>query len=357
MTSVALQDIAQSDPSAARFLSLSPPSRQVARAPDFMFGVLPSKVLSEFVRGYEWVHEQGVWRIPSATLRYPYLMEASGVFANAPWANLHAGHLDPLMAQAQKEAVFAARRAGPHVLLTGPGYQVFGHWLAEFLPKLYTLDALGFDIDSLSFVVPSDTPSFALDILAFSGIRRSQIVLLEPDQALHLDLLVPTTPHNGVRGPGYLAIAGFLKGRFPKSDGSTPEHILLARSGANRACRDRDAIERTASRLGFTLVRPEALPLAEQARVCANARIIVGEYGSPLHWSLLSAPGTIVCGLRGPGFRPGFIQSAIGRALGQPTGYVFGTAERDGWTDEFTVPEAAVQECFEWLLQPHRFAV
>ena len=77
--------------------------------------------------------------------------------------------------------------------------------------------------------------------------------------------------------------------------------------------------------------------------------MIVGEYGSALHTSLFSRPGTTVCALRGSMGHPGFIQSGFGQALGQPTGYVFGEQVDQSGDGRFVIGEPDFAECLRTL--------
>jgi capsular polysaccharide biosynthesis protein len=101
-------------------------------------------------------------------------------------------------------------------------------------------------------------------------------------------------------------------------------------------------IEEMAVKANFALVYPEELSLLEQVRLFAGAREIMGEYGSALHGSLFSPEGAVICALRGTGGHPGFLQSGMGMALKQPTGYIFGEADESDPNFGFQVEEDAV---------------
>ena len=100
---------------------------------------------------------------------------------------------------------------------------------------------------------------------------------------------------------------------------------------------DRARIEAMAEDFGFTLVRPERLTVPEQIALFGGAGVIAGEYGSALHNSVFSAPGTAICALRGNARHPSLVQSGIGTAMGQETGYVFGRAEGTGAAQAFHI--------------------
>jgi capsular polysaccharide biosynthesis protein len=86
------------------------------------------------------------------------------------------------------------RIEGRAAIIHGPGYNVFGHWLIDFLPRLYILRRAGFDIATLTFIVPSDLHRFAREFLRLVGIPAAHLVaqdhraeLVQPDE-----LIAPT---------------------------------------------------------------------------------------------------------------------------------------------------------------------
>jgi len=320
-------------------------SRSVPAPPDFMFGNVPGDVLETYFR-HQWVHPAGVLEL-DATLRWPYLLSCNGSPISAPWANLHGGHLVEVWHSSHGEE----QQVGPdHVLICGPGYPIFGHWTVDFLPKLYLLQAAGHDISALHFILPEGTPEFGRELLRLCGISDGQFVPLRRSDAIRGRILVPTTVHTGVRGPAFAGAAEFLNERIGITPDRTGARLFLSRANApqSRPCRNREAIERIATDFGLSLVYPEALPLIDQIRLMAGASLVAGECGSALHSTLFSAPGTVVCGIRGSLYHPGF--AAIGRALRQPTGYVFGETDLNDPAQGFMVPDNAFRACLEAIL-------
>ena len=54
-----------------------------------------------------------------------------------------------------------------------------------------------------------------------------------------------------------------------------------------------------AGEFGFAIIAPETFPWREQVRIFTNANIVAGMFGSALHGTIFSAPGTRV-GAIGP---------------------------------------------------------
>ena len=95
---------------------------------------------------------------------------------------------------------------------------------------------------------------------------------------------------------------------------------------------------------GFRVLQPEKLPLERQLGLYRHATVIGGEYGSALHGSLFSEKNPTVFALKSTWPQPGFVQSGIGDALHQPTGYVFGES-RDRRV--FTIQPGDVEEALD----------
>jgi capsular polysaccharide biosynthesis protein len=96
-------------------------------------------------------------------------------------------------------------------------------------------------------------------------------------------------------------------------------------------------MELVAAEFGLSIIHPERLTLREQFHLIGSAGLVAGEYGSAMHSTLFADAGLIVCALRGSRFHPGFVQSAIGAALAQPTGYLFGHTNTDDPAQGFIV--------------------
>ncbi|GAB6841404.1 hypothetical protein HNR00_000639 [Methylorubrum rhodinum] len=255
--------------------------------------------------------------------------------------------------------------AEPVVLLTGPGHHMYGHWLVDFLPKLFLLDRAGHDIARLRYLLPADTPDFARTWLALLGIGPDRILPYdrERDRLACARLLVPTgLRFNGRAAPLMREAARFLLDRLAprprwrlgrrRVDRPVSRRLLIARSDNavthnRRTLVERADLEARASARGFEVVRPERLSVADQVALFRSAETILGEYGSGLHASLLANPGASVVALRDNGLDAGFLQTSLDHALGHASGYVFGTArDAEGF---FSVRPQDIDLALDWL--------
>lgn len=243
---------------------------------------------------------------------------------------------------------------GPVVSLTGPGHLIYGHWLADFLPKLFLLQRSGINPFEVKYLLPSDTPSFALSWLRLLGVSDSQLVFFEPysEAILVNHLIAPTLLRsNGRTHPLFGAaidyIVSLFRGTVGQSNGQAAEQrIYLARGDTklsfcsqlnDRRLLNREMIEEAAQGAGYMVVRPETLSIVDQIEMFRRANCIVGEYGSALHGSVFSRPGTLVCALRATALHPGFLQSGLCQSMQQKIGYVFGWAAEHGARQEFSI--------------------
>lgn len=253
----------------------------------------------------------------------------------------------------------------PAVLLAGIGHQMYGHWLVDFLPKLFLLDRAGHDIARLRYLLPTDTPDFARVWLELLGIGADRIVAYDRERDLLAcrELLVPTALRFVGRASPLMGEARrfLLRRAFPPPRWRlgrrrrTPpgtRRLLISRSNNgdtrnHRTLKERAELESRARARGYEIVRPERLSVPEQIALFRSAQTIVGEYGSGLHSSLFAPSGATVVALRDNGIELGFLQSSIDHALGHASGYVFGTArDAQGF---FSVRPQDIDFAFDWI--------
>jgi capsular polysaccharide biosynthesis protein len=263
--------------------------------------------------------------------------------------------------QAARGLLRPRMEAGQCVLLLGRGFGIYGHWLVDFLPKLFLLHQAGHDLMRLRYLVPRNAPKFGIDLLELLGITAEKRIAYHPDfELLCADqLLVPTMARSSSRTSSlfrqaveFVTALIWRRNARPLVAGDT-QRIFISRGRAGRPARNllnRQQIERTAGAAGFRIVHPEQMSLLDQFAMFDNARQIVGEYGSALHAAIFARPGATVCALRGTGSEiAGFLQSGIGAALDLPTGYVFGPTIAGDRRDSFSVSEAALQSCIDLI--------
>lgn len=329
-------------------------SRVIPTPPRFVFGPFPADLAAMFYRRTD-MPSLGTYSIERAEVSLDFLITLDGTAYSCFEANIHPLHVqDRLNVSPSPTTIRHAE--GKCVLLAGPGQRVFGHWLVDFLPKLVILQMSGYDIDSLKYIIPSDSPMFARKLLDMVGISAEKIIEFNgSEEKLVVDeLLVPPILHNGVRAACVFkdAVDLLVKRATLYSgyvDAVPTRDIFVSRSktSQSRNLRNREEREKIAQDSGYELIYPETMEMIDQARTFSSARRIVGEYGSAMHWSMFSSPGTFICTIRGARHHPAFIQFGIGSVLAQPTGLVLGEADSSDINTSFFVEKDAVINALE----------
>ncbi len=313
------------------FRLVQPASRSRAPAPLFLFGPANAVVHQELF-GQTVLGAVGCYMLADATLAPTGIAMKDGVaFSSA--AFLHPPHHVATVAGRLLSAGLPERFVrGPVAVIDGPGHETYGHWLVDFLPRLWVLAQAGFDILTIRFAVPPDLAPFALRLLALAGIRDSQLVRYRYwHEMLRTDLLVmPTGLRTGNRLSPLLApatafwTAGLRRAAAGLAGAGPRVFVSRAQAPAGRVLVNRAAIEALAVERGFSVVHPQSMKLAAQIACFAQARQIAGEYGSALHGAVYAPPGTVTLALRGTARHPSFVQSGVAAAMGQQVGYVLG---------------------------------
>jgi Glycosyltransferase 61 len=343
------------------FCRISQPSKRLPPPFRFLLGNVPNEVLDSYFRA-QGLSSAGVFIAHGMSLVGEFLLMRGNTIFKCPELNIHPAHIENAIGQRDLSANQNTRKylAGQYAFLAGPGNSIYGHWLVEHLPRLAVLHEAGFDVFKLKYLVPSTTPAFALAWLTLLGIKQEQLVIYNPDVEVLQpeELLLPTILHNGHRvSPFFNRVAHLFKAWVAKGNvrlkaSGTPPRLFVSRRNASQSRRmiNRDRIEKMAEQAGFAILYPEQHPLWEQVRIFGGAKVLVGEYGSALHGSIFSETGTVVCCLRGNALHPGFIQSGVGHALGQPTGYLFGETNTEDPEQSFTLPEDVFDAGLKWIL-------
>lgn len=353
-------------PDGLSVIDLRPASVRPRPAPEFLYGPVEPDSLRHFhndqfeppasVFCLRDVEVLGPWFGTGVLLvRGDIDFSCHGIALNPRSEEARARLADHLAARSSGARI-ARRIPGQALLLANNGHQIYGHWLVDFLPKLYLLERAGLDIDQISIMLPSDIGGFGAEFLRVLGVRDERIIRYDPDcESLFPDeLVVPTTLRWGGRcSPLFADAVAYLNERIDRCNRlpvSQARRLFLSRGQSGRNARpfvNEDRVEQLAVEAGLTLVHPERLPLLEQIALFRGARRVVGQYGSALHATIFGRPGVVVCGLHGQ-LPASFdaLQSGIGERLGQPTGYVFADpvpAGADAWA--ISVDEAAFAAC------------
>ncbi len=198
----------------------------------------------------------------------------------------------------------------PVLMVFGPGCGTYGHWLLDFLPRIFIAkQLLGRALDDFVLPLPSDLPAWAVRMVPFfCGIAPSRFRFF----SRHDDLLLcrraclPSYAHGGMYAPHPLMRTFYEQ--FDHPDTPRPKRrICISRrdqealaGDSGRVFEARAMMERMAVAQGFELVQPERLSFPEQIALFRSASCILGEHGSGMHGAVFADPGTIVAVVRAP---------------------------------------------------------
>jgi len=345
-------------PPDADCVEIEPATRTPAPRPSFTFGTFPDFLAPDLYSDFDVPGMRCYW-LRDTRVTFDAILVHRGQPLWSLALNHPADHVGrALAAHVPDLAALPVRRiAGRAAIIHGPGFHVFGHWLVDFLPRLYVMRRAGLNIDELKIILPRNVARFAQEFLWLIGIQPENIVwhdhkteLLQPDE-----LIVPTVLRLANRfGTSFKAATYFWLERFCRKAGLVEEpcagrnlYISRGMHPSNRQFRFREEIENLAMQAGYDLVYPERLALPQQVRLFRSATRVIGEYGSGLHSTMFSPPGAAICALRGTSHHPGFAQSGLAERFGQSCGYVFGLTPEFAEDQDVAIDKGAFGRALE----------
>lgn len=200
---------------------------------------------------------------------------------------------------------------------------VYGHWLLEGMPRLLLLKTLAPILPDFQIVVPEDTPRF-IELWINMILPEIRIVKYNPrnEFARCERLLLPTMLCS--RNYFYhMQLSRMIDEICLNGSADTHKRnkVYVSRHNPSpfRILTNRLEIERIAAENGFRIVIPEYFPIAEQISVFQNAGVIAGEFGSAMHNTIFSPPGSVVICLNWLNK----LQGRIAHLRHQHVGYIF----------------------------------
>jgi capsular polysaccharide biosynthesis protein len=168
-----------------------------------------------------------------------------------------------------------------------PGH--FGHVITEPLSRLWAWPELRRQWPDLKAIVSlpraaRKSPSFAVQLFAAAGVPTQDLVAV--NRPVRVDELVGATPMASMPNyihPDIAALWRRIGDRLAEraADGERPDRIFITRpDGSLRPCHNRAAVEDRFRAAGFTVIRPETLPLPEQVQLFRRASVVAGFGGS-----------------------------------------------------------------------------
>ena len=194
------------------------------------------------------------------------------------------------------------RAQGPVAMLTTRGAANYGHFLFDVMPRLDSLREAGLVDGSTHYYVPDAAP-WQREILSAWGVPLDRI--LSPQTHPHVvgRILVGSLPDGQLRMPPW--VVDTVRRRLLPDDTSAPvRRLYVGRHGGphNRRLLNEPSLLKLLAPHDFEIVRPELHSVAEQARMFAEAEVIVGVHGAALSNLVFCSPGARVLSLLPPDF-------------------------------------------------------
>ena len=202
---------------------------------------------------------------------------------------------------------YSDRLSGPSIEVPGATFSLLSHepsnygsWLFRIIPKLAVAHAMG--LTDTKFTCWCPRP-FQRELLEFFGVSQHQVHdVLVSKTYLYEELHVPTAPNP----EGYLneMSVDFVRSTL-KRHGIIQNkrrcvyisRVSHARSKGRvnvRYFADEEILIKRLEAAGFDIVEPEALNISQQARLFADAAMVVGPSGAALFNTVFCEAGTVV---------------------------------------------------------------
>jgi len=222
--------------------------------------------------------------IPKARIVDPSFLVISPdncVFSDSTWADFilkETGILDRI------KLPKSTYRSGTYILLGIDWWQGYYHWMIDVLPRLSLLEQFE-TLQSIPIIVPAGIAPYQYESLRLVGISPDRIIEFNADH-WQVDLLYFPSPLGGLGNPSPWAITWLREHIFNELGimNSTPSRfIYITRRDARiRRIINEDQIIELLKKKGFEIVCPGELSFAEQVRIFAQARVVIGPHGAGL---------------------------------------------------------------------------
>lgn len=199
----------------------------------------------------------------------------------------------------QIKIVDAAYEQGRIAVLAASGGFVYYHWMFDILPRIQFLRDSGIFNTIDKFIINSTGTAYQEETLAKAGVRPSQVIRSNDHWNFHLkaeDLIVPSlvSPNDcpSIEACHYLRdlYSDEIRERYRETN------IYIKRK-AGRTIINETELLTFLEPFNFQVLALENLPVAEQASIFANAKIVIGAHGAGFTNIVFCQPNTIVIDL------------------------------------------------------------
>jgi len=183
------------------------------------------------------------------------------------------------------------RFPGVALLLGIPESANYYHWLLNSVPRWKLLEAAE-RTNAYDYVLLNESgPSFQDETLDRLRVPRSKRLRCSTHFLFQFErLVVPDMPLPLFKVPGWAR--DWVRSLIPERDPYAPKLLYVSRRAASRRRLANElTVEPHLKKLGFSIVQPERLGLAEQARLFSAAECIVAPHGAGLANLVFAPPG------------------------------------------------------------------
>lgn len=187
---------------------------------------------------------------------------------------------------------------GLSAVLATPGRLNYFHWMFDTLPRLRLLREASIRLEDVRhFLIGEFGTRFQRESAEILGIPPERFVPCSASAHYRCEeLLVPSFA--GLSGHPPAWVCDFLRETFlgadsPVSPAGTGRKIYVSRAGAQfRRVLNEKEVTRALTAVGFEVVRLETMPVREQARLFAEAAVVVAPHGAGCTNAVFCRPGT-----------------------------------------------------------------
>ena len=174
------------------------------------------------------------------------------------------------------------------------------HWLADVLPRLFTIRER---LQDLVLLLPGKYKELEFVQASLKPFNIGSVEYIEPSEVLLCrKLIVPTqtAPSGHYNEELIREVRNLLVGFYASGLRETPgDRVYISRSPApKRRIGNEQEVFETLREFNFRIIRPEDHSFAEQVRIASEARYLVSNHGAGLTNMLFMGPGTNVLELR-----------------------------------------------------------
>ena len=150
------------------YQAAAPVERHLRPSPRLLLGPVPRQ-FGEWHYGDRQAPAVGLYRLQELTLQSDRVLRQAGQVICIEQNGIHPHSIE----QANTARCLQQTRHIDEevVLLCGPAYQMYGHWLIDFLPRLHVLTHLGLSLDRLTYLLPHNIMPCARTWLSLLGSR------------------------------------------------------------------------------------------------------------------------------------------------------------------------------------------